>query len=508
VVDDNSTSREILQGMLESFSFEVTLAASGEEGLAEFEKAAPDRGYDLVVMDWKMSGIDGIETARRIKTLAGLGRMPRIILVTAYGREEIMRQAEKMGLDGFLIKPVSPSVMFDTIMQAFGQEAPRQLRTDTEKELEAATAETLAGANVLLVEDNEINQQVAMEILTGAGVQVTVAGNGQEALDRVRGTSYDAVLMDVQMPVMDGHTATRKIRELEAQRPPARRLPIIAMTAHAMSGDHERSIAAGMDDHITKPIDPPRLFGTLAKWIGARGPAGKPAAAAPPKAIPSSGEQALPETLPEFDLAEGLQRLMGNRALYRKLLVNFATQYARADAEVRQALDAGDFDRVHGLVHAIKGVAGNLAAKGLQQQSVGLEKLVKHADPASPPAADEVTSAFEAFQGALGRALAAVGPLMPAATTAAVPAEEAGVTLPPALAKEAALRLREAAELGDVSGLAAVCSELAATSEAFGPYQAKVAQLAEDFDFDGVLKLAEELEEGRADSGSRIQDAG
>ena len=409
VVDDNSTSREILQGMLESFSFEVTLAASGEEGLAEFEKAAPGRGYDLVVMDWKMPGIDGIETARRIKTLAGLSRMPRIILVTAYGREEIMRQAEKMGLDGFLIKPVSPSVMFDTIMQAFGQEAPRELRTDTEKELEEAAAETLAGANVLLVEDNEINQQVAMEILSGAGIRVTVANNGQEALDRVRATSYDAVLMDVQMPVMDGYTATRKIRELEAQRPPARRLPIIAMTAHAMSGDHEQSIAAGMNDHITKPIDPPRLFGTLAKWIGARGPAGKPAAAAPPKAIPSSGEQALPETLPEFDLAEGLQRLMGNRALYRKLLVNFATQYARADAEVRQALDAGDFDRAHGLVHAIKGVAGNLAAKGLQAQSVALEKLVKHADPANPPGKAELDAAFVAFRDALGRALSAAG---------------------------------------------------------------------------------------------------
>ena len=302
VVDDNSTSREILQGMLESFSFEVTLAASGEEGLAELEKSAPDRGYDLVVMDWKMPGIDGLETARRIKALAGLSRMPRIVLVTAYGREEIMRQAEKMGLDGFLVKPVSPSVMFDTIMQAFGQEAPRELRTDAEKGLEEAAAETLSGANVLLVEDNEINQQVAMEILSGAGIRVTVAGNGQEALDRVRATAYDAVLMDIQMPVMDGHTATRRIRELEARgstleangssppasslKPRAARLPIIAMTAHAMSGDHERSIAAGMDDHITKPIDPPRLFGTLAKWIGARGPAGKPAAAAPPKADP------------------------------------------------------------------------------------------------------------------------------------------------------------------------------------------------------------------------------
>ena len=257
------------------------------------------------------------------------------------------------------------------------------------------------------------------------------------------------------MPVMDGHTATRKIRELEAQRPPARRLPIIAMTAHAMSGDHERSIAAGMDDHITKPIDPPRLFGTLAKWIGARGPAGKPAAAAPPKAIPSSGEQALPETLPEFDLAEGLQRLMGNRALYRKLLVNFAAQYARADAEVRQALDAGDFDRVHGLVHAIKGVAGNLSAKGLQAQSMALEKLVKHADPGNPPGKAELDAAFVAFRDALGRALSALVPLVPSSAAAAPPAETAAGALPPALAREAAGRLREAAELGDVSALAA-----------------------------------------------------
>ena len=285
VVDDNSTSREILQGMLETFSFEVSLAASGEEGLAEFEKSIAGKGYDLVVMDWKMSGIDGIETARRIKNLPGLGRMPRIILVTAYGREEIMRQAEKMGLDGFLIKPVSPSVMFDTVMQAFGKDAPRDLRTADEKDLEAAASQGLAGAQVLLVEDNEINQQVAMEILSGAGLKVTVANNGQEALALVRANAFDAVLMDVQMPVMDGYTATREIRRLGSRKLKSKQdilplqpqassldfdLPIIAMTAHAMAGDHEKSIAAGMNDHVTKPIDPAQLFGTLAKWIGPR----------------------------------------------------------------------------------------------------------------------------------------------------------------------------------------------------------------------------------------------
>jgi len=499
VVDDNSTSREILQGMLESFSFEVTPAASGEEGLTEIEKTISGRGYDLVVMDWKMPGIDGIETARRIKKLPGLGRMPRIILVTAYGREEIMRQAEKMGLDGFLIKPVSPSVMFDTIMQAFGKEAPRPLQTGEEKRLEAAASVKLAGASVLLVEDNEINQQVAMEILSGAGLKVTVAGNGQEALDWIRAHTFDAVLMDVQMPVMDGYAATRKIRELEAERPPTDRLPVIAMTAHAMSGDYEKSIAAGMDDHITKPIDPVKLFGTLARWIGPRERAEKPAEAAAastdrPAKEPTPSEPVLPEALPEFDLAEGLQRLMGNRALYRKLLVNFATQYIQAAGTIRSALDAGDFDQVHGLVHAVKGVAGNLAAKDLQLRSVALEKLVKHADPASPPPAAELDRAYEDFRQSLGRALGSAGSLMPAAAGEEAAAETAAATLPPPLARQAAVRLKEAAELGDVSGLAAICSELTAQSETFAPYAARVARLADEFDFDGVLKLTEEFE--------------
>ena len=511
VVDDNSTSREILQGMLESFSFEVSLAASGEEGLAEFEKSIAGQGYDLVVMDWKMSGIDGIETARRIKNLPGLGWMPRIILVTAYGREEIMRQAEKMGLDGFLIKPVSPSVMFDTVMQAFGKDAPRELRTADEKDLEAAASQGLAGAQVLLVEDNEINQQVAMEILSGAGLKVTVANNGQEALDLVRANAFDAVLMDVQMPVMDGYTATREIRKWEVGRGKGEggmrkegtsSIPIIAMTAHAMAGDQEKSIAAGMNDHITKPIDPAQLFGTLAKWIGPREGAQKPAEAAPAQTgpqgkEPAPPEQTLPEALPEFDLTEGLQRLMGNRALYRKLLANFATQYANAAADIRSALDAADFDHAHGLVHAIKGVAGNLAAKELQAQSVPLEKLVKHADPANPPPAGEVNPAYQAFREALGRALEAAGSLLPAGGVPPAAAEKAPGALPPDLAREAAQRLREAAEMGDVSGLTAVCSELAAKSDAFAAHKTKIIRLADDFDFDGILKLADELEKIR-----------
>jgi len=507
VVDDNASSREILQTLLESMSFEVTVAASAEEGIAELEKAAKDRPYKLVVMDWKMPGMDGIKASEVIKRHPSLPQKPKIIIATAYGREEVMQRSEKVGVDGFLLKPVGQSMLFDAIMVAFGKEA---LEVEAVARVRGSDEEGLRkirGARVLLAEDNEINQQVAKEILEQAGLVVRIANNGQEALDLVRANTFDAVLMDVQMPVMDGYTATREIRKLEGgsgkeeggmRKEGTSSIPIIAMTAHAMSGDHEKSIAAGMNDHITKPIDPEKLLGTLARWIGPRdrtatSPAAAPASIGPQAKEPAPLEQPLPDVLPEFDVAEGLQRLMGNRALYRKLLANFATHYIQAAATIRSALDAGDFEQAHGLVHAIKGVAGNLAAKDLQVQSAALEKLVKHADPSSPPPAAELNRAHAAFRESLGRALDAVRSLIPAAVAPAAPAETPA-SLASALAKEAATRLREAAELGDVSGLAAICSELAARSEAFGPYRARVTQLADDFDFDGVLKLTEELE--------------
>ena len=506
VVDDNASSREILQALLESMSFEVTVAASAEEGIAELEKGAKDRPYKLVVMDWKMPGMDGIKASEVIKRHPSLPQKPKIIIATAYGREEVMQRSEKVGVEGFLLKPVGQSVLFDAIMVAFGKEALEgeavvRVRGSDEEELRK-----IRGARVLLAEDNEINQQVAKEILEQAGLVVHIANNGQEALDLVRTNTFDAVLMDVQMPVMDGYTATREIRKWEGgsgkgeggvRKEGTSSIPIIAMTAHAMSGDHEKSIAAGMSDHVTKPIDPVKLLGTLARWIGPRdravkSPEAAPASIGPPANEPAPLEQTLPDALPEFDVAEGLQRLMGNRALYRKLLVNFATQYIQAAATIRSALDAGDFEQAHGLVHAIKGVAGNLAAKDLQVQSAALEKLVKHVDPSSLPPAAELNRAHAAFRESLGRALDAVRSLIPVAVTPA--AAETPASLSSALAKEAVTRLREAAELGDVSGLAAICSELAATSEAFGPYKARITQLADDFDFDGVLKLTEELQ--------------
>ena len=170
VVDDSATSRNILQDILESFSFEVTLAASAEEGLEEIQKADTDQPYELVLMDWKMPGMDGLEASEHIKNHQTLSKIPAIILVTAYGREEIMQQAEQIGLDGFLIKPVSPSVLFDTIMHAFGEGIPKTSRI-SERNEEIEDLKDIQGAQVLLVEDNEINQQVAHGDSAGCGTE-------------------------------------------------------------------------------------------------------------------------------------------------------------------------------------------------------------------------------------------------------------------------------------------------------------------------------------------------
>jgi signal transduction histidine kinase/DNA-binding response OmpR family regulator len=385
VVDDNATSMSILQEMLESFSFKVSLAASGEEGIAELESASKDKPFELVIMDWKMPGMDGIEASQQIKDHKNLSKIPPIIMVTAYGREEVMQQAEEVGLEGFLLKPVNPSMLFDTIMQAFGEAVPETSRVAQRKEQEVKALENIQGARVLLVEDNEINQQVAKEILEGAGLNVSLANNGQEAVNAVKENNYDAVLMDVQMPVMDGYTATRKIREWETEvrgqktedrkegsalSPQSSELPIIAMTAHAMAGDEDKSLEAGMNGHVTKPIDPNQLFATLQKWIQP----GEKRAQVQKLEISTEGPEAvqaipeedeLPEYLPGFDLADGLKRLQGNKKLYRRLLLSFATDYGGAANDIRIALEAKDFERSHSLVHNIKGLAGNLAATDL-----------------------------------------------------------------------------------------------------------------------------------------------
>ena len=557
MVDDNATSRNILQDMLQSFSFEVTLAASGEEGLSELQQVDADQPYELVLMDWKMPGMDGIEASRQIKSSKTLSRIPAIILVTAYGREEIMRQSEEIGLDGFLIKPIGPSVLFDTIMHAFGEGKAVATRI-TEKNEEIEDLKNIRGARILLVEDNEINQQVAREILQGAGFVVTVANDGREGFEAARDNQFDVILMDIQMPVMDGYTATRKIREWEAslkaessklegnelealsasslkspessiqdpassiqqpaasdqkpvpsdQQPAASGqspVPIIAMTAHAMTGDEQKSIQAGMNGHVTKPIDPAQLFAELLKWIrpdaasiSPAGPEGLETTDPQPEPVPAEqNEDELPDSLPGFNLAAGLSRLMGNKRLYRKLLLDFGVKYGTFGSEIRRALDADDFDTAHSLVHNIKGLAGNLEATELQASSVVLEKLVK-GKTAATTSAEELNKAMLKLEKTLEQALDAVHSLAPAAEeqshAGSEGREDVKASIPPEQLKALVTSISEAAEMGDVTQIESIAGELKSETAALIPICERLIQMAQDFDFDGIQQFLLELD--------------
>ncbi len=516
VVDDNATSRGILHEMLESFTFEVTLAASGPEGITELENANESKPFELVIMDWKMPGMDGIEASKRIKQHEDLSKIPPIILVTAYSREEVMQQAEEVGLEGFLLKPVSASMLFDEIMQVFGEAVSETSRIVQRHEQEAEALEHIRGATVLLVEDNEINQQVAMEMLQGAGIHVSVANNGREAVDAAKKNKYNAILMDIQMPVMNGYRAAQQIRKwenekkaqssklkaestqvesnsrFENRKSKIKKVPIIAMTAHAMAGDDQKSLDAGMNDHITKPIDPDQLFETLKKWIT---PKAKRIqrdlidmdAGLTPEATIS---EVLPKSLPGFDLTAGLKRLRGNQRLYRKLLFDFGTQYSGIAAEIHEAIAAQDMKHAHSLVHNLKGLAGNLEATMLLDASVEVERLVK-GKPEITASNEELRRKFEKLEAALNQAFEAIRILGPPAEKASDESgKEETVSLSPKLLKEVADRIVVAAEMGDVSQVKSIAEALAVESGVFSPVSDKFIQLAEDFDLEGILSLA------------------
>lgn len=356
VVDDNPSAREILGERLTSFTFEVSTADSAKQALRLLRQAdAEGRPFKLVLMDWRMPGLNGVDAGKQIKQDGDLKQIPAVILITAYGREEVMRQADAAGLDGFLIKPVSPSTLFDTVIRVLEKGSNGRSGPPV-----GMGAQLLTG-KVLLVEDNAINQQVAQEILEGMGLAVEVAANGREALTALHGHGYDLVLMDIQMPDMDGYEATRRIRA----EPRFEKLPVIAMTAHAMSGERERCLAAGMNEHVPKPIDPARLFATLSRWL-------KTTYKIPVRSA-ATGDVTLPEKLPGIDLRWGLERIGGNKRLFRKLLGELVSNHGNALQIVQQQLANGQYEEARRELHTLKGVAGNIGARTLQHETEKLE---------------------------------------------------------------------------------------------------------------------------------------
>lgn len=366
VVDDNPSAREILGGMLTSMGLRVELAETGDTALKLIEDANSHDPYQLVLMDWMMPRQDGVSTARAIETNKRLSKIPTVIMVTAYGREEASQAADGVRISGFLTKPVTPSTLHDAIMLAMGREVVSESRASKREDMAIEAINKLKGARVLLVEDNEINQELAEELLTTNGIVVEVAGNGKEAMDILDKKEFDGVLMDCQMPVMDGYTATRKLRLQER----FKTLPILAMTANAMAGDRDKVIDAGMNDHIAKPINVNEMFHTMAKWITPSNPAEEDVD------IKKKVEVDIPP-LDGLDTEAGLARTMNDSMLYLKLLRKVAENHSGFIAEFDAATDTGDWETAQRLAHSLKGVAGNIGAESLQSACMALEALAK-----------------------------------------------------------------------------------------------------------------------------------
>ncbi|BCS87724.1 response regulator [Pseudodesulfovibrio sediminis] len=380
VVDDNSTSRIILKGMLEHMGLKVDLATSGREALELLRTMPVESAYKLLIIDWRMPGMDGLQTASTILSDANIKVKPPMFMVSAYGNATLVKKTTDLGFKGLLFKPVNQSFLFNLVVETLG----KGLVTKGERQHLDANTSTLNGAQVLLVEDNAINRQVVQEILASVGVNVAEVENGQEALDYLDENDVDLVLMDIQMPVMDGHRAASLIRKQSR----FNNLPIIAMTAHAMVEDVEKSKANGMNGHIAKPFDPDDLFAVLLQWIKPHRVSVQPQEKEESNSGSSSGSI---DSMQGIDVELGLRRARGNEKLYKNLLLLLDEKYAEAADDIAKALAEGRTEDGIGLAHSVKGTSGMLGAMELFEAAGHLENVLDE------QAEDEIESALERF---------------------------------------------------------------------------------------------------------------
>jgi len=425
LVDDNPIAISVLESNLAHLPIQLASCASGQETLDRIAQAgASGHPIDLVLLDWQLPDIDGLETLRRLRALPDLPS-PEVVMVTAYGNVEIRTAAAELGVKGFLTKPICQSDLVDTLIDLLdptsGSGQPGAPAAA------AQLSEGLAGLRVLLVEDNQVNQQICVELLSSMGVRVTVAENGEEALQKLEGPGedsggeenrggdedgrlpFDLVLMDLNMPVLDGWEATRRLR-LNPRFDP---LPVLAMTAHALVEERERCLALGMQEHLTKPIEPARLFSALAHWGHRTLGTDSPPAGAPAEPMPTT-----PLPPPGLDRTGGLRRTAGNEDLYHRLLVSLAHTQADAAEQVAAALEEGDAAAARRITHTVKGVAANLGATALAEAASRLENTVQ----AGRPSADDLAL----FRRTLAETVALILALPSAGRTAAQEAAEAG----------------------------------------------------------------------------------
>lgn len=475
VVDDNASAREILSVMAHSFGVEVDVAESGRMALrmlVQAEKASLP--FDLVLMDWRMPGMDGVETVRQMRS-SNLTRTPSVIMVTALDREELLEQAklQHVQLPVVLTKPVTPSTLLESIGTVFGKVPQTGTRASERNEQSADHMARLKGGRLLLVEDNELNRELACDLLQGAGIELEQAFDGQQALDLLaRDSDFDGVLMDCQMPVMDGYTATRRIR----QQSNFAALPIIAMTADAMAVDRERALACGMNDHLSKPLDVDAMFATLAKWIKPRlGRSGQAQELNDPQISAS-----LPTELEGIDKVAGLTACSGKEALYLRLLRKFhATQFCFVE-QFQAALADPDPTAATRMAHTLRGNAGNIGAKSVAQAAAQLEQACRAGEPSKVVQSN--LSEVEQHLMPVLSALSRLGEVNPASVEQALPS---GPTISGRLA-----RLRRLLADSDTAAIGAL-GEMRGLSlgDALAQRLDLVAQQLERFDFERALEL-------------------
>ncbi|SFU45399.1 hybrid sensor histidine kinase/response regulator [Pseudoduganella namucuonensis] len=471
VVDDNLTAREIFGGMLASLKFDAATVDGAAAALQALARArAEGRPFGLALVDWQMPGMNGVELLRALRAQAAEAgaEAPRVIMVTAYNRDALLDEVRELAVDGMLNKPVSASTLLDAISSAYGKQFTGCRKTRRDADYQSA-ARAVRGAWLLLVEDNEVNQEVAQQLLGDAGVRVDVASNGAMALAKIAVNDYDGVLMDCQMPVMDGYDATRKLRE----NPRFSELPVIAMTANAMVGDKEKCLEAGMNDFIAKPIEVAQLFTTLARWIKVRDPQ-RVAEAPPPPA-----RDTLPP-IPGLKMEAALRRVGGNVKLMRKLLGRFVETQMDVMDRIAAAIDDNDLVAATREAHTCKGLAGNIGASGVADSAARLEYMLGHGveagrDEAIAALALELREVIGVIVAAIGRGEGAAG------THGAQPPDlDALAAAMRELAQLLAQDDSAAAKLAD-----AMCARLHAAGQ--GEHGRQLKRQIAQYDFEGAL---------------------
>ena len=478
IVDDNASAREILTSIVESLKLQVVSCESGEKALSLIRGSCSSNPYQLVFMDWKMPNMNGVQTCRAIQEDPTITEKPAIIMVTAYGRDDVIEGMADLDISGFLTKPITASILLDAVLMAMGKDIVISTRKDSSNIQVSSFIEKIAGARILLVEDNELNQELATELLEGNGLIVELAKNGLEALEKLELTDFDGVLMDLQMPIMDGFEATHRIRQQEKYKD----LVVIAMTANAMAGDKEKVLAGGMNDHIAKPINVNDMFATIAKWISPKKPQ-KPVNYLPK--IVSEKFISLPNVA-EINIDIGLKSTNGDRKLYHKLLIKFYESNTDFSASLMQALKSDDKQAPKRLAHTLKGMAGTIGAKDVEKTAGALELACEHSTSASD---------IRVLEDAINIALVPVLQGLSELTFENLPVKTSEKALDLILATEILQRLRALVEEDDAEATFVIeeLNDLAGITKYSGLLK-KLTKAVDSYDFDEALELLVKLE--------------